>query len=57
MLTTLALAALTVAYLIAFSRSGVPREQRTPWHDLQVRDLVHHTIHGASRLAELHARR
>lgn len=57
MLTALALAALTVAFLIAFSRSGVPRQQRTPWHEIHLRDLVHHTIDGASRLAELHGRR
>ncbi len=56
-MTALVLVALFAAFLVAFSRSGIPRDQRTPWHEMDLASLLQEVIDGASRFAELHSRR
>lgn len=57
MMTALALVAMTLGFLVTFSRSGIPRHQRVPWHEMDLGTLVQHVVDGARRLGELHARR
>lgn len=57
MLTALALVALIVGFLVAFSRSGVPHDQRVPWDEMDLGNLVREAVDGARRLAELNSRR
>jgi hypothetical protein len=57
MMTALVLVALLAAFLVAFSRSGIPRDQRLPWHEMDLGDLLQEMINGASRFSQLHSRR
>ncbi len=57
MITALILVAMLAAFLVAFSRSGTPRDQRVPWHEMDLGDLLQEVINGASRFTELHSRR